>query len=407
MSAILDKVTGLGASLYTPTPQRSRIDHGLMWAIGLLFCLSIVMVYSASVATTAGGTAIAGKMAQYLIRQSAYLFVGLCAAFMVFQVSTERYQRLAMPLFAVALILLVGVLFTREINGSKRWINLGFFNFQPSELMKLAVVLYAADYTVRKAALMHSLKKGFLPMLAVMSTVGVLLLLEPDFGALVVVTSIAMTILFLGGLNMRIYLALAAVLPVVFSILVLSSPYRKARLMAFLDPWADPDGSGYQLAQSLIAIGRGEFFGVGLGAGIAKLYLPEAHTDFIVAVIGEELGLLGLLFVIGLVATIVYKAFSIGRLATSMERYFQALVAYGLGSWIGYQAFINLGVNLGLLPTKGLTMPFLSFGGSSMLIICVSMAVLLRIDYENRAMLRGASNRGTAQSAGSYSSVRS
>jgi cell division protein FtsW len=176
--------------------------------------------------------------------------------------------------------------------------------------------------------------------------------------------------------------------------------------MSFLNPFANEDSTGYQLSQSLIAIGRGEFSGVGLGAGIAKLYLPEAHTDFIVAVIGEEFGVLGLITVIALVSIIVYKAFAIGRLSASMERYFQALVAYGLGTWIGFQAFINMGVNLGILPTKGLTMPFLSFGGSGMVINCLAMAVLLRIDYENRAQLRGSSNRGSAASVGSMSGFK-
>ncbi len=387
MSSILHP--GATHGVYSPSTQRPNIDHTLLWTIGLMLCLSVVMVYSASVASTGASTAIASKMAQYAFRQVMYLLVGIAAGFVIFQFSTQQYQRFAPIVFAVAFFMLIGVLFSREINGSKRWFPLGIVNFQPSELMKLAVVLYAADYTVRKAALMHSLKKGFLPMLAVMSMVGVLLLLEPDFGALVVVTTIAMTILFLGGLNMKIYLTLAALLPVVFSALVFSSSYRMQRLMSFLDPWADADKGGYQLAQSLIAVGRGEFWGVGLGAGIAKLYLPEAHTDFIVAVIAEELGFLGIVAVISLIATIVFKAFSIGRLSASMELYFQALVAYGLGTWLGVQAFINIGVNLGMLPTKGLTMPMLSFGGSGIVINCLAMAVLLRIDYENRALLRG------------------
>jgi len=278
----------------------------------------------------------------------------------------------------------------REVNGARRWIPLGPVTFQPSEVMKLLVVLYAADYTVRKAAFMDDLKKGFLPMFGVMLLVAFLLLREPDFGALVVITSITMAMLFLGGLNWRIFAVLLMLLPLAFVALIVSSPYRLQRILGFMDPWADAYGKGYQLSHSLIAFGRGEWFGVGLGASIEKLfYLPEAHTDFILAVVAEELGFVGVTTVITLFLFLVVRAFAVGRQAASLERYYAALVAQGIGVWLAVQAFINMGVNMGLLPTKGLTLPFLSFGGTGIVINCVAVAILLRVDFENRHLMRG------------------
>jgi cell division protein FtsW len=286
--------------------------------------------------------------------------------------------------FLMVLVLIPGL--GREVNGSRRWIPLGIMTMQPSELMKLLVVLYAADYTVRKAAFMHDFKKGFLPMLAVMVFIGALLLRQPDFGALVVITSIAMSILFLGGLNWRVFAGLIVLLAVSFAVLVVTSPYRWERMKGFLDPWSDPYGKSYQLTHSLIAFGRGEWTGVGLGASVEKLfYLPEAHTDFLLAVVAEELGFVGVAIVIALFGLLIHRAFAVGREAMMREKYFGALVAQGIGVWIAVQAFINMGVNMGLLPTKGLTLPFLSFGGTSILVNCVAIAILLRIDYENRA----------------------
>jgi cell division protein FtsW len=262
---------------------------------------------------------------------------------------------------------------------------------QPSELMKLLVVLYAADYTVRKAAFMHDFRKGFLPMLGVMVFVGAMLLFQPDFGALVVVTTIAMAILFLGGLNWRVFAGLVSMLALAFVVMVITSPYRLLRLKAYMDPWEDAFGKGYQLSHSLIAFGRGEWLGVGLGGSVEKLfYLPEAHTDFLLAIIAEELGFIGVAIIIGLFALLIYRAFAAGRDAMMREKYFAALVAQGIGVWITVQAFINMGVNTGLLPTKGLTLPFLSFGGTGILVNCVAVAILLRVDYENRASTRKA-----------------
>jgi len=286
------------------------------------------------------------------------------------------------------LVLIPGI--GREVNGARRWLNLGAFNVQPSEIMKLAVVLYAADYTVRKHAVLKNFKRGLLPMLGVMLVIAWLLLREPDFGAFVVIAVTTFGILFLGGMSGRHFSALLGMLGVGFVALVLSSPYRMQRIFGFMDPWSDPFGKGYQLSHALIAFGRGEWLGVGLGASVEKLhYLPEAHTDFLLAVIAEELGLAGVALVIALFGWIVLRAFAIGRQAALRERHFTALVAQGIGIWIGFQALINMGVNMGLLPTKGLTLPLMSFGGSGLLTNCVAIAVLIRIDWENRQLARG------------------
>jgi cell division protein FtsW len=276
------------------------------------------------------------------------------------------------------------------VNGSQRWISLHFATLQPSEFMKLFAVLYAADYTVRKAAHMDSLRRGFLPMFIVMMVIAALLLLEPDFGAVVVITVIAMGVLFLGGMNWKLFAGLLGLLLAGFVALILASPYRLQRVIGFMDPWADPYGKGYQLSHALIAFGRGEWLGVGLGASVEKLfYLPEAHTDFLLAVIAEELGFIGVIAIVAAYVWIVARAFMIGRRAASLERPFAALVAQGIGLWIGMQAIINIGVNTGMLPTKGLTLPLLSFGGSSLVATCCALAVLLRVDWENRQLMRG------------------
>lgn len=289
---------------------------------------------------------------------------------------------------ALALVLIPGV--GREVNGARRWISLPGFSFQPSELVKIAAVLYAADYTARKTAVMHSFRDGLLPMLGVMLIVGWLLLREPDFGAFVVIAVVATGILFVGGMNVRWFAGLLALMLAGFAALVFSSPYRMQRIFGFMDPWSDAFGQGYQLSHALIAFGRGEWLGVGLGASVEKLfYLPEAHTDFLLAVIGEELGFAGVLVVLGLFAWLVLRTFAIGRQAAALERPFAALVAQGIAIWFGVQAFINMGVNLGVLPTKGLTLPFMSFGGTAILANCVALAILLRVDWENRQLMRG------------------
>lgn len=381
---------------YATVNQRAggdEYDSALIWVTLLLLGFGMVMVYSASIAIAEASRSTGNSAVYYLIRHAAYILVSLVAAAIVFQVPLRVWQRAAPLLFVLGMVLLMLVLIPgigREVNGSRRWLPLGFANLQPSELMKLCAVLYAADYTVRKAAFMHSLRKGFLPMAGVMLLTGGLLLREPDFGAFAVITVIAMGILFLGGMNWKLFAGLIVMLVLGFLLLIWSSPYRMQRVIGFMDPWADPYGKGYQLSHALIAFGRGEWFGVGLGASVEKLfYLPEAHTDFLLAVIAEELGFIGVLALITLFAWIVARAFTIGRRAADLDRPYSALVAQGIGLWIGVQVIINMGVNMGVLPTKGLTLPLLSFGGSAILATCCALAVLLRVDWENRQMQRG------------------
>lgn len=370
-------------------------DDALIWLGVLLVGIGTVMVYSASIALAESGRVGTPNLTFFLQRHALSVAVSAAAAVIAFQVPMRVWQQTAPYLFLLGALLLVVVLVPgigREVNGSRRWLPLGVMNLQPSELVKLFVVLYAADYTVRKAGWMHSFRKGFLPMLAVMLFTGALLLREPDFGAFAVVACISMGVLFLGGMNWRLFVGLFMLLVVGFVIVIVTSPYRMQRILGFLDPWADPYGKGYQLSHALIAFGRGEWFGVGLGASVEKLfYLPEAHTDFLLAVIGEELGFVGVTAVIAMFAWLTMRAFVIGARAAKLERYFSALVAQGIGLWIGSQALINMGVNVGLLPTKGLTLPFLSFGGSGLLANCVALALLLRVDFENRAMMKGRS----------------
>jgi cell division protein FtsW len=376
-----------------PRGQLAEYDQGLVWAAILLLGLGLVMVYSASIAIAEGSRVTGHQPMYYLLRQALFVAVGIAMSVAAFQVPLRLWQQAAPYLFLIGaglltLVLLPGV--GREVNGSQRWISLYFVTVQPSELMKLAAVLYAADYTARKAAHMDSFRKGFLPMLVVMLVVGWLLLREPDFGAFVVITVIAMGILFLGGMNWKLFAGLFALLLVGFMLLILASPYRLQRVAGFMDPWADSYGTGYQLSHALIAFGRGEWLGVGLGASVEKLfYLPEAHTDFLLAVIAEELGFVGVAAIIAAFTWIVTRAFMIGRRAASLERYFSALVAQGIGLWIGVQAIINIGVNTGMLPTKGLTLPLVSFGGSALVATCCALAVLLRVDWENRQLAKG------------------
>jgi cell division protein FtsW len=371
----------------------AEYDRSLAWAALLLVATGLVMVYSASIATAESSRYTGQNAAYFLLRHGVFLGLSLAVATAVFLVPTRFWQKGAPWFFAGGLLLLVLVLIPgigREVNGARRWLNLGVATVQPSELMKLAVVLYAADYTVRKHAVLKNFRRGLLPMLAVMLGVAWLLLREPDFGALVVITVTAFGILFLGGMSGRHFSALIGMLAVGFAALVLSSPYRMQRIFGFMDPWSDAYGKGYQLSHALIAFGRGEWFGVGLGASVEKLhYLPEAHTDFLLAVIAEELGLVGVVAVIALFVWIVLRAFAIGRQAALRERHFTALAAQGIGIWIGFQALINMGVNMGLLPTKGLTLPLMSFGGTGLVVNAVALAILIRIDWENRQLARG------------------
>jgi cell division protein FtsW len=371
----------------------AEFDRSLAWAALLAAATGLVMVYSASIATAEASRLAGYNPAYFLLRHAAFLGFALVVAIGVFLLPARFWQEAAPWLFVLGVLLLALVLVPglgREVNGARRWLDLRFFSVQPSELMKLAVVLYAADYTVRKHGVLKDFKRGLLPMLGVMLAVSWLLLREPDFGALVVIAVAALGVLFLGGMSFRHFALLVALLALGSAALVLSSPYRMQRILGFMDPWADPLGRGYQLSHALIAFGRGEWLGVGLGASVEKLhYLPEAHTDFLLAVIGEELGFAGVAFVIGLFAWIVLRSFAIGRQALARERHFAALAAQGIGIWIGLQALVNIGVNLGVLPTKGLTLPLMSFGGTGLVVNCAALAVVLRIDWENRQLMRG------------------
>lgn len=379
-------------------------DQSLIWPAVFLMGLGLVMVYSASIATAGAIRGSGGYTTYFLVRHGAYLMIGLIAGLAAFQVPMRVWQQYSLPLVFIGIGLLVLVLIPgigREINGSRRWISLLVVNFQPSEFMKLFMVIYVADYTARKTAYLDnfatglfrirvSYAKGYLPILGIMIVTGRLLLMEPDFGAFVVITAIVVGILFLGGMNLRLFAGLVALLVVGLLALIWITPYRMQRMIGFLDPWTDPYGKGYQLSHALIAFGRGEWMGVGLGGSVEKLsYLPEAHTDFLLAVIAEELGFVGVAVVVVLFAWLVVRAFVAGRQAATLERNFSALVAQGVGIWLGVQAFINMGVNMGALPTKGLTLPLMSFGGSSIVVNCIALAILLRVDWENRQLIKG------------------
>jgi cell division protein FtsW len=387
----------MSASLGTSQPVQARtepdFDPVVIWLAAALLGLGVVMVYSASIAIAEAAKFTNGQVQYYLVRHLIAAGVGIVGAIAVVQVPMRYWQMAAPYLFAISVALLVIVLIPgvgREVNGSQRWLGYGVLRLQPSELAKLFVVIYAADYTVRKASHMASLRRGFLPMFVVMLVTGALLLQEPDFGAFAVITAIAMGVLFLGGMNWRLFAILVLLLIAGFMVLIWSSPYRMERVLGFMDPWADPFGRGYQLSHALIAFGRGEWFGVGLGASVEKLfYLPEAHTDFLLAVIAEELGFVGVAATVGAFAWLSLRAISIGNQAARLERYFSALVAQGVGLWIAVQTMINMGVNMGLLPTKGLTLPLLSYGGSGLVANCMALGLLMRVDYENRQMMKG------------------
>ena len=369
-------------------------DQALVWVTVALLMFGLVMVYSASVAMPDNPKFARYTHTHFLMRHVLSLAIAFVAALLAFQVPVATWEKLAPWLFVVSLILLMLVLVPfigRGVNGARRWITLGFMNFQPSELAKFAVLLYAADYMVRKMEVKERFFRAVLPMALAIAIVGLLLLAEPDMGAFMVISVIAMGILFLGGVNARMFFVIALVVVVAFGLMVMLSDWRRERIFAYLDPWSEKYsmGKGYQLSHSLIAFGRGEIFGVGLGGSIEKLHwLPEAHTDFLMAVIGEEFGLVGVLAVIGLFMWLVRRIMHIGRQSIALDRLFAGLTAQGIAIWFGFQTFINIGVNLGALPTKGLTLPLMSYGGSAILMNLISLAVVLRIDYENRLLMR-------------------
>jgi cell division protein FtsW len=393
-----EKSTSMSMDSRARQSKMMEYDQPLVWVTLLLMLLGMVMVYSASISLPDSPkyvNYVRWQNTYFLQRQAMFIVVSLVVGLFVFRIRISDLQKAAPYLFAGTLVMLFLVLVPglgSVVNGSRRWLSLVVIKIQPSELMKVVAVLYAADYTVRKQEYMHKLTKGFMPMAVAVGVVGLLLLLEPDLGAFGVIVCIAMGILFLGGINAVWFGGIGLVLVGIFGSIIALSKFRRERYFAYLNPWEEDNAlnKAYQLTHSLIAFGRGELFGVGLGGSVEKLhYLPEAHTDFIMAVIGEELGLAGVLVVIALFYWIVKRAFDIGRQAIAIDQTFAGLTAKGIGIWIGVQTFINMGVNLGLLPTKGLTLPLMSYGGTGVVINCVGLAILLRIDYENRVLMRG------------------
>jgi cell division protein FtsW len=371
------------------------IDQALVWVVVALMMWGMVMVYSASIAMPDNPRFARYSQTHFLTRHVISMVVGGVMALLAFQVPTETWEKVARPLFVVSLILLAMVLLPfigKGVNGARRWISFGVMNFQPSELAKFATIIYAADYMVRKMEVKERFFRAVLPMGAAVALAGVFLLAEPDMGAFMVIAIIAMGILFLGGVNARMFFLIFAVLVGAFVAMIAASPWRRDRIFAYLDPFSAEHalGKGYQLSHSLIAIGRGEVWGVGLGGSVEKLHwLPEAHTDFLLAVIGEEFGFVGVTLVICLFLWLSRRIMVIGRQAIALDKVFSGLVAQGVGIWIGFQAFINMGVNLGALPTKGLTLPLMSYGGSAIMMNLIAIAVVLRIDAENKQMMRG------------------
>ena len=370
-------------------------DQPLAWVTLGLLRWGLIMVYSASIAMPDNPRFANYTQTHFLVRHVVSIGIAFVAALLAFQVPINTWEKIAPWIFVVSLILLIAVLIPfigKGVNGARRWISLGVMNFQPSELAKLGVLLYASNYMVRKMEVKEKFFTSVAPMGIAVAVVGLLLLAEPDMGAFMVIAVIAMGILFLGGVNARMFFLIATVLVVAFGLMIALSEWRRERIFAYLDPWSEKHalGKGYQLSHSLIAIGRGEIFGVGLGGSVEKLHwLPEAHTDFLLAVIGEEFGFIGVLLVIGLFMWLTRRIMYIGRQAIAMDRIFAGLLAQGVGIWVGFQSFINMGVNLGALPTKGLTLPLMSYGGSAILLNLVAIAMVLRVDYENRQLMHG------------------
>jgi cell division protein FtsW len=355
-------------------------DQSLVLVVVALVSLGLVMVYSASVALPDNPRFARYTPTHFLMRHLLSIGVATAAALVMLQIPIRVWERYAPHIFVVSLALLVIVLIPfvgKGVNGARRWIPIGFMNFQPSELAKIGIAMYAANYMVRKMDARENFIQAVLPMGIALGVVGVLLLAEPDMGAFMVIAAIALGILFLGGVNGRMFFLSVAILVGAFVLMIVFSEFRRQRIFAYL-------------AHSLIAFGRGEIFGQGLGNSVEKLYyLPEAHTDFLMAVLGEELGFIGVLFVITAFFWLTRRIFSIGRQAIAMDRVFAGLMTQGVGIWIGVQAFINIGVNLGVLPTKGLTLPLMSYGGSALLLNLTAIAIVLRVDIENRQLMRG------------------
>jgi cell division protein FtsW len=363
-----------------------NIDRTLMFAVMTLLGLGLVMVGSASISIAAS------KLDQpffYFGRQFIFALMGLILAVGAINIRLSVWRRLAPVLLMAGVILLILVLIPgigREVNGSRRWLPFGPINVQVAEIIKLFSIIYVADYLQRHQGKMNgSFFKVFGPLF-LLAIAALLLLMQPDMGSVVVILSTVLAMLFLGGARLDVFAALMTMLAGLFAALVYLAPYRLVRLQTFMDPWADPFGSGFQLTQALIAFGRGDWLGVGLGSSMQKLfYLPEAHTDFLYSILAEELGLVGAISVLILFAIFIWRALAIGRAAEVEGHVFGAHVAYGIGIWLGLQACVNMGVNMGALPTKGLTLPLMSYGGSSLVLTCIAIALLFRVDIETRS----------------------
>ena len=376
----------------------STIDYSVIITVLALLILGFVMVYSASI-SLGDSPKYQTSESYFAVRHGIYILMGLVAGFLVFKMPLHRWYVLSYPLGLLGILLLIAVFIPglgHEVNGSIRWIGMGPVNLQVSEVVKFVSVLVISHFVVTRQAYMHSYTRGLVPVMLYIGAVAMLLSLQPDLGATVVISAIVLGVVFLGGLSWRIIVPFGVVILAVIVLSIALSPWRTARVFAYLNPWDIENqlGKAYQLTHSLIAFGRGELFGVGLGASVEKMhYLPEAHTDFILAVIGEELGLVGFTFVLFLFYWFVRRAFEIGRQAVRLESVYSGLVAQGVGLWIGVQALINIGVAIGVFPTKGLTLPLVSYGGSSIVITLCAVALLLRVDYENRLLMRGKRRR--------------
>ena len=386
--------TTLSYARSTGQPRRFVFDPWVIGTVAALLLVGLIMVASASIGVSERET---GNPFFYFQKQLVYVGLGLVAAMVAIAIPTSVWEKHSIFLLGGAFVLLVLVLIPglgHEVNGSRRWVRLGFMNFQVSELARVMLLTYVASYAVRRSDELCASFKGFMKPVGVLAAAAVLLLAEPDFGAATVLMATGLAVLFLAGVRLH-HLLVPVVLGVgAMGLLAVTSSYRMRRLTAFRNPWEDPFDSGFQLVQSLIAIGRGEWFGVGLGSSVQKLfYLPEAHTDFVFAVLAEEFGFVGVLVVVSLFALLVGRALEIARRAAAADMAFQSYLAASIGIWLGLQAFVNIGVNMGLLPTKGLTLPLLSYGGSSMLVTLGVMGLLLRINHEVQMSGRSAVSR--------------
>lgn len=398
-AAVDDLPVRIGGAQYVrvaSTPTRvPEMDQALIWVAACLLALGLVMVFSATIALPDSPRFAHLSPYNFLLGQLKWMVIGLIAAALAFQVPMLWWERYSSWIFVVMLTLLIAVLLPGVgvvYNNARRWINFGVFTFQPAELLKVVTPLYVAGYMVRRIESGDGFVRTVFPLVGIVGLLGILLMKQPDMGTFIVIAIIALGILWLGGVNWRIFLIVLALTAAVMALILYFSDMRRARMLAFMNPW-DPEiarNKGYQLTQALIALGRGELWGVGLGASVEKLHwLPEPYTDFLLAVIGEELGLAGVVCVTLVFMWLTRRILLIGRQAIAIDRVYSGLVAQGIGLWLGFQAFIHIGVNLGALPTKGLTLPLMSYGGSALVVNLVALAIVLRVDAENRQLMYG------------------